>query len=71
LEPGPKRKRLFRPHLDLVLPASSTPPARGSYFFLPLVVLFFEDFEDDFLAVLFLVAMALVPPFSVAQSKER
>jgi hypothetical protein len=26
---------------------------------------------DDFLAVLFFVAMALVPPFYAAQSKER
>ena len=42
-----------------------------AYFFLPFVVLFLlEAFELDFLAV-FLVAMALVPPFYVAQSKER
>jgi hypothetical protein len=49
----------------------ATPPALRAYFFLPFVVLFLlEAFELDFLAV-FLVAMALVPPFYVAQSKER
>ena len=43
-----------------------------AYFFLPFVVLFLLDFElDDFLAELFFVAMALGPPFYVAQSKER
>ena len=41
---------------------------------MPFVVDFLlEDLleEADFLAELFLVAMALVPPFSAAQSKER
>ena len=72
LEPGPKR-------LEVLLSVSrscrrcATPPAERAYFFLPLVVDFLlEVFEpDDFLAELFFVAMALVPPFYVAQSKER
>jgi hypothetical protein len=54
-------------------PACATPPALRAYFFLPLVVDFLlEDLlEEAFFAELFLVAMALVPPFSAAQSKER
>ena len=56
-----------------IWPACATPPALRAYFFLPLVVDFLlEDLlEEAFLADAFLVAMALVPPFYVAQSKER
>ena len=54
-------------------PALCHAAGERAYFFLPLVVDFLlEVFEpDDFLAELFFVAMALVPPFYVAQSKER
>ena len=55
------------------MPALCHAAGARAYFFLPFVVLFLlDDFEpDDFLAELFFVAMALVPPFYVAQSKER
>jgi hypothetical protein len=72
LEPGPKRKGVFS-ELASDGPALCHATGARAYFFLPFVVLFLlEDLlEDDFLAELFFVAMALVPPFYVAQSKER
>ena len=63
---GPKRSEVFRSAIPSGAGVNPRRRRTRAYFFFFVVF-----FEEDFFAVLFFfVAMALVPPFSAAQSKE-